>query len=218
MATTFMNLELPTVSVTLGPDWASELNEALELVDAHDHTSGNGARITPAAINVNADLSFESYRATLLKSAKFANQSATLTGASHAYSVYSKSGDLYFTNGSGVAVQITDGAAIVTAPASTDAFEYEAFANSPTIGDADTVVVLGMDTSASRTVTLPSAAAVAAGRLYIIVDETGQSETNPITIDADGSDTIMGEASLSLASNYGAIFLVGDGVSKWLII
>jgi hypothetical protein len=218
MPSAFMNLELPTVSVTLGPEWASALNEALELVDSHDHSSGKGTKVTPAGIEINADLSLEEYRLTLAKSVQFDDQSATLTGASHASSVYSKSGNLYYTNGSGVAVQITDGSAIITAPASTDNFEYEAFANSPTIADSDTVVVLGMDTTAVRTVTLPSVSAVTPGRLYVIVDVDGLSETNTLTVAADGSDTILGASSLAINSNYSATFLVGDGVSKWLII
>lgn len=216
--TAFMNLDLPTVSVTLGPEWASQLNEALELIDGHDHSSGKGTKVTPAGLNINADLSLEEFRLTLAKSVKFDDQASTLTGAAHASSVYSKSGNLYFTNGSGVAVQITDGSAIITAPSSTDSFEYEAFANSPTIGDSDTVVVLGMDTTASRTVTLPSASAVAPGRLYVVVDVDGLSETNPITIAADGTDTILGESTLTVDSNFAATFLVGDGVSKWLVI
>lgn len=218
MSTVYMNLELPVVSTTLGPEWASLLNAALESIDEHDHSSGKGTKVTPAGLNINADLSLEEFRLTLAKSVQFDDQSATLTGASHASSLYSKSGNLYFTNGSGVAVQVTDGAAIITAPASTDSLEYTAYASSPTIGDADTVVVLGMDTSATRTVTLPSASAVAPGRLYVIVDVSGLSETNTLTVAADGSDTILGASSLAINSNYSATFLVGDGVSKWLII
>ena len=56
MATTNMNLTLPTVSITVGPEWATLLNAALTDIDAHDHTSGKGVKITPAGLNINADL------------------------------------------------------------------------------------------------------------------------------------------------------------------
>jgi hypothetical protein len=45
MATANMNLSLPTVSVTIGPTWATQLNTALETVDVHDHTSGKGVQV-----------------------------------------------------------------------------------------------------------------------------------------------------------------------------
>ena len=46
MATTYMNLTLPTVGTTVGPTWASLLNTAITSIDSHDHSSGKGATIS----------------------------------------------------------------------------------------------------------------------------------------------------------------------------
>ncbi|HET9432864.1 MAG TPA: hypothetical protein VFO37_03865, partial [Chitinophagaceae bacterium] len=81
-----------------------------------------------------------------------------------------------------------------------------------------TFVFIAVDTSASRTITLPAANAVTTGRIYAIKDETGLSNTNPITIDAAGADLIDGQANVSLASNFGCIWLISNGVDEFLIL
>lgn len=217
MSTTYMNLDLPTVSTTLGPEWASLLNAALESLDAHDHSSGKGTKVTPAGLNINADLTFAGYRSINLKSSKYTEQNATLTGATNAGSIYNYGGNLYWTNGSGTAVQITSGGAVVSVPTDANAFEYTS-GTSITISPSDTFVVLGIDSSAARTVTLPLASAVDPGRLYCIVDETGDADTNSVSIECQGSDTIMGDSTYEHNSSYGAIFVVSNGVDKYLVI
>jgi hypothetical protein len=66
-----MNLDLPTVSTTLGPAWATQLNEAIGVdgtgIDAHDHTSGKGVRIPPAGLDISGDLTFGDNAATNLR-------------------------------------------------------------------------------------------------------------------------------------------------------
>jgi hypothetical protein len=212
-----MNLELPTVSMTLGPEWAAELNVALDTIDSHDHSSGKGTPVTPAGLNINVDLDFLGNRATFLKSTQFNNQGSTLVGINNINSVYTFGGNLYYTNNSGVAVQITNGGSIVTAPSTVQAFQYDVFSSNVTISPSDSFVFMDFDTTAARTVDLPLASGVAAGRIYIISDGSGLSETNPITINASGSDLIAGSASLTLASDNGAFLLIGNGVSKWSI-
>lgn len=215
MATNFMNLDLPTPTVTLGPEWATDLNTALELVDEHDHSSGKGAPVPTSGLNINADVPFNEYRASNLFSAKFMEQDATLTGASNANSVYSVSGDLYYTSGAGVAVQLTSGGSIVAVPANTESFQFDEVSTDLVISPSDNFVVLDVDTSAARSITLPAASAVAVGRVYIICDQDGDSEANNITILPDGSDTILGEASYIVDSNYAAVMLIGNGLDGW---
>lgn len=67
------------------------------------------------------------------------------------------------------------------------------------------------------TVTLPAASSVLEGRFYKIVDETGTAGTDNITIAADGSDTIIGEASILISDNYNSITVYSDGSTKWFI-
>lgn len=109
--TSNMSLVLPVVGVRAGPTYASDWNTAFTTLDAHDHSSGKGVKVTPSGININSDLSFGSNNATTLKTASFDNQSASLS-SSFLRAVYVSGGDLYFNNGSGTAVQLTSGSSI----------------------------------------------------------------------------------------------------------
>lgn len=214
----FMNLSLPTVSVTIGPEWATELNDAIEVIEDHDHSTGKGAKIPAIGLNINADLEFNSNRAIELKSSKFTDQSVSLTGAAHTSSIYSLNGDLYWTNGAGTAVQVTAGSVLPTTPGTVTNLKFDSISSSLSIGPSDDFVCLSVDTSASRTITLPLASAVSIGRLYVIIDASSLSETNPLTISTSGSDTILGAASYVIDSDGASIMLVGDGLSSWKII
>jgi hypothetical protein len=123
-ATPLMNLSLPTPGTTTGPQWASMLNTAIETIDSHNHTSGQGARVPTAGLNINADLTFNNYNQDYVNSTRFTNQSSTLAGASDLRSLYVVNGDLYFNNSSGTAVRITDGGAINVAALGTIGGDY----------------------------------------------------------------------------------------------
>jgi len=101
-------LAKPAVGTTTGPQWATDLNTSIDAVDGHDHSTNKGIRITPAAVNINADLEFNDNSATELKNVIF----STVTAATTSYSVYQASGNLYWRNGAGTAVQITTGSAV----------------------------------------------------------------------------------------------------------
>lgn len=216
MATTFMNLTLPTPTVTQGPQWASQINTALESIDQHDHSSSKGKPIPTSGINVNADLSFEEYRAISLKSSQYIDQTATLTGSSNASSIYSIGGNLYWTNSSGVAVQVTSGGSVVTTPATVQVLEYVDASSNTVIAPTDTFVYIAGDCSGgSFTITLPLASSVTAGRLFVVKDVTGSSYTNPISVAISGSDTIEGASSFTVESNNSSVMLVSNGIDKW---
>lgn len=218
MATPFMNLTLPVPSVTLGVLWAEQLNAALEQVDSHDHSSGFGIKIKPSGLDITSDLDFQSNAVTFLQRSNYTAQSGTLTGSLNSNSVYSVLGNLYWTNGSGVAVQLTSGGSIVSSPAAVNSLQYNEISTDLTIAPSDAFVVIAVNTSAPRSVTLPSAAAVIAGRIYEIKDSSGLSETNAITLNADGLDEIDGDSSISLESDYGAWLIIGNGVDSWRVI
>ena len=217
MATANMNLELPTVSITAGPTWAEDLNAAFDLVDVHDHSSGKGVKITPAGIDINANLDVQNYIFYNFKASRYEEQSATLTGASYVNSIYSVLGNLYFTNGAGTAIQITSGSSIAAVAGSAVSVESLLVTNSLTISSSDTFSHLRINTSAARTITLPSASAVAAGRFYILKDITGQANTNNISIAPNGADTIDGDSSYTIDSDFASLILVSDGVSAWSV-
>lgn len=215
--TAFMNLDLPTVSVTISPEWASQLNTALETVDSHDHTSTKGTQIPTAGLNINADLEFNSFKATELLSTKFESQSSTLIGSSNAASLYVVNGDLYYTNSGGTAVQVTSGSTLPAVPSAIQSYDVQSISANTTILPSDTFVYMFVDTSVSRTITLPLAVNTTAGRIYQLKDVSGNSLNAPITLATQGSDLIDGESTQELNSNYGSWQIVGDGSSNWYI-
>jgi len=215
--TTNMALDLPVVSVTLGPEWASKLNTALTSIDSHDHSTGKGVKITPSGLNINADLTVASNHITNINSARYINNVATLGTGSDIRSTYVVNGDLYYNNAAGTPVQITNGTSVVTPTGgTTNAYVPTSMAANTTILPADTFSYIEVDTTTSVQITLPSAAAVADGRFYLIKDVTGDALTNNITIVRDGSDTINGSgANYVIDREYGYCLLVSDGVSSW---
>lgn len=212
-----MNLDLPTPTVTLGPTWATDLNTALTSIDEHDHSSGKGVKITPAGLNINATLDIQSQSIINVNLTKYDDLSSPLTGASNARTTHVASGDLYFTNNAGTAVQITSGGSVVTVPGSVETVDVQDVTSDLVIGAGDSFVYLTVDTTATRQITLPLASSVAEGRIYLIKDKSGNANTNNITIVTQGSDTVDGSTSTLLTSNYSTSFIVGDGVSAWYI-
>jgi hypothetical protein len=213
-----MNLSLPTPTVTLGPAWATQLNTALGLVDSHDHSDGKGTRVKTAGLTIDADLSFAGFRATLLKALALDAQGSTLSGLSFAQNVYTYNGDLYWTNSTGTVVQITAGGTLAAVAGATDTIEFETVTGDVTLTAANKVIQAVNSTSASIEVTLPAAGTLTGGRLFVIKDVSGNSETYPITVATTGVDTIDGENSLVIDSNFGATFLYSDGNANWYSI
>ena len=152
-----------------------------------------------------------------MQHASFEQRTTSPSGSSFAGSISIFNDDLYYTNTSGIPVQITDGGSLVTTPGSVQNFETQNVASSLIISPSDTFVHLAVDTTAARTITLPLASSVTAGRIYIIKDASGQANTNNITIATAGSDTVDGQSSQNLNSDYGSHMLITDGVSSWLI-
>lgn len=99
-----MLLDLPTVGSTAGPLWATKVNAAFDAVDAHDHSTGKGTKVTPAGLNITADLAFNSNRATLLSGLSFVSQVAPPVDAN---SLFVQGGELWFRDGLSNLVQVT---------------------------------------------------------------------------------------------------------------
>ena len=82
---------------------------------------------------------------------------------------------------------------------------------------AATDYVLSCDSAGGTiAITLPAASSV--GRVLHVVDATGSASTNAITINRAGSDTIQGDTSLAISSDYAAATLVNSAAGKWSIL
>jgi hypothetical protein len=117
MTTTLPNTGV--VTPTLGGDagvWGSETNDAWANYDAHDHGPGKGVRITPAAININADLPLNSsWGITAANRISFASVAATSTNKSLFVSDGTSglaANELYWRSNSGNQVRLTNGSAL----------------------------------------------------------------------------------------------------------
>lgn len=107
-----MSLALPTVDVTSGPLYASLLNIALTSIDSHNHTSGQGLPIPSGALSIDADIAFNNFNLTNVRSLRLQDQLADITDASDVGALYLNSGDLYFNDGTPSHVRITAGGAV----------------------------------------------------------------------------------------------------------
>jgi hypothetical protein len=113
MATTpNMTLDLPVVSTTPGPTWATAVNAAFDTVDTHDHSTGNGVKITPTGLNINADLPLNENNVTEVRSVRFEDQGTVQTEPTDLGCLQLVGGDLWWVNGNGTGVQITSGAGL----------------------------------------------------------------------------------------------------------
>lgn len=129
MSTPNMNINTPTVGLTSGPQYATDLNNAFLTIDSHDHSSGNGVKVTPAGLNISSDLSFLGNNATTLRSARFQVQSPALNGASDLGCLYVTGVDLYYNDGNGNQIQMTQSGSIAGASGSISGLSSPASAN-----------------------------------------------------------------------------------------
>lgn len=211
MATsTNMLLIIPEVGVTVGPDWANQINASLSTIDAHDHTSGKGVQIPTAGLAINADLSFNTFGATNLAYSGYVDQSSD---PSILRSIYTKLGELFYQDSAGNIVQITSAGQINV---NTGEITYKLITTYPyNVLLTDTNNLLGITTTSARTVNLPAASN---NLVVYLKDITGNAETNNITVVPDGSDTIDGQANFVLEGNYEQFGFVSDGNNNWNII
>lgn len=76
--------------------------------------------------------------------------------------------------------------------------------------------IIGVNRAGTVTVTLPTAE-VRKGRNYTVKDESGAAATNNITVTTQGSDTIDGSATDTIAEDYGSKIYYSDG-SNWFTV
>lgn len=107
-----MNLILPVPTETPGPTYATQQNTAMDVIDAHDHTAGNGVLIPTAGIGVDADFPFNSFDATDVRSVRFDDHDSALGESTDLGCTYVAGGNLFFNDSSGTQIQLTAGGAL----------------------------------------------------------------------------------------------------------
>lgn len=194
-----MSLPIPTVGVDSGPDWASNLNACLTIVDGHTHSAGSGVAITPSGININTDFPYNNYNATNVKSLRFYSQSAVLSGGSDLGCLYEVSNDLYFNDGVGNQIRMTQSGAVAGTPGSiaslaspatatyvsaNQTFVWQSAALTPANLDAGSVIIRNV-TASSKGITLSAPNALASN--FSLILPTLPAQQNAMTLDASGN-------------------------------
>ena len=148
-----MGMEIPAPG-DAGPTWATNLQEALEIVDAHDHSAGKGTKVTPAGINVNVDLEMNLQDLTEVRTVRFDSTAVTIAGTDRR-ALYNIGGELAYIDEAGNITTITNNGSVngvagsidgmgsttadVTYSDATDTFSFTSNTGFPAKGDFSTV-------------------------------------------------------------------------------
>lgn len=194
-----MNLPIPTVGQEPGPQYATDVNNCLTLVDMHNHNPGSGVQITSSGININADLSWNNNNLTSNKSVRFQPQGSPLSGAQDLGCIYEAGVDLWYNDGNGNQIQLTSGGAIVGTPGSisglvppasasyntgSGTFIWQSAVNTAANMDFASAIFRNM-TASSFGVTVSAPAAL--GSNYSLVWPTIPGTTNFVSLDTSGN-------------------------------
>lgn len=178
-----MSLPIPIVGVDPGPDWASNINSSLTLIDGHDHSPGYGTPVTTSGMSINADLTMASNNLTFVRSVRLNSQSAVIIQATDLNCLYDVLGDLYFNDGSGNQVRITQSGGVVgtpgsistlTSPASatynagSTTFVWQSDANKAAAMDGGAVIIRETNVTSANGVTLQSPTSLAASYTFTL--------------------------------------------------
>ncbi len=199
-----MNLPIPSVSIDPGPDWAQNVNSSFSIIDGHNHSPGSGVLVTPAGLNISSDLSFNANNATNLRTTRFVSQNAPLSGASDLGCLYESGVDLYYNDGSGNQIRITQSGSVTgatgtitglpsgTASASFSGttFTFQSATNTPA-SMAVGPLIIGQAVASGKTVTMTPSVTQAAN-YDITLPAALPSSTGYIQMDTSGDLTIQG--------------------------
>lgn len=203
----YMSLPVPVVGVDPGPQYATDVNACLTIIDQHDHLTGSGVPITSAAININGDLPFNNNNLTSLRSLRLQPQVAPIPATGLDLGCIYESGvDLYYNDGAGNQIRITQSGGVagtpgsianLTPPASASyvalsaTFVWQSAANTAANLDTGSIILRNLTlNSKGLTLSPPNAMgadysiilpALPASNLPVSIDNAGNMTANPIT-------------------------------------
>jgi hypothetical protein len=109
-----MALQIPTIGVEPGPQYATDVNNSLTIIDGHNHSAGSGVLITPSGLNINSDLPINGNNLTLIFSSRFQSLVSPIANSSpNIGCIYVSGNELYYNDFSGGhQVQITNNGSV----------------------------------------------------------------------------------------------------------
>ena len=227
-----LGMLVPTAQ-TPGELYANDLsNDLITRIAPHTHTGVanlDGYQLDADSLNLTMDINFNGTNLDNVRSLRLDVQTSPLNGAQDVNSVYDTAGDLWFNDGTGTAIRITENGGVVTSSAFLSFTGQTVSTATYTIPNNATfnLVNIAATTTFMSTITLPLISAISVqpvSRFFLFVDTGDNSGTNPITIQVAGGsgNTInvngIGE-SLVVINGDGQsalLFTNGDGVWQYL--
>lgn len=199
-SSTFMLLPVPQVGVDPGPQYATDVNSCLTIIDQHNHLPGAGVPIVSAALNINADVQFNVNNAIGLRATRFQPQTATIPATGVDVGELFVAGvDLYYNDASGNQIRLTQSGGVAGTPGSianliapasvtyvplTGTYVFQSAANTAGNIDAAAITLRNMTTN-GKGVTLQPINALGAD--YSITLPALPSVQSIVTMDALGN-------------------------------
>lgn len=225
---TYMNMPIPIVGVDVGPDWAYNYDSCLEILDAHDHSPGYGAPVSTAGINVNGDFSFNGFNAITLRAARFTAQGSPLALPSDLNEIYVSGVDLYYNDGNGNQIRMTNAGAISGSPgnisglappasatynAGTATFTFQSNTNIPANMDFGSITIREVVTSPNG-VTISSPPSLAANYTLVLPVALPGSGSQALYVDNSGTMSLVNTGTaVGPGSSYATITAAIAGTS-----
>jgi len=194
-----MSLPIPVVGVAPGPEYAEDVNSALTILDGHDHSAGSGVQITPGGLDINSDLTFGNNNLTNARSLRLFPQSATLGLVTDIGCLYEVGVDLYYNDGGGTPIRITQSGGVAGSPGSianlvppasatyvalNSTFVWQSAANTAANMDGGSFIFRKL-TSGSPGITMSAPSSLSSN--YSIVLPSLPVSTSALTIDPSGN-------------------------------
>lgn len=213
-----MNLPNPVPGIDLGPDYANNQFNAINIIDVHNHTSGNGIQIPTAGININANFPINNFQITNAQAITFTAQTSLAT----LFSVYCVGNDLYYNDGASNVIQLTSGGAVnatssgissgsASAAFSSSVLVVNAAANTPANIQVASIL-LGNNLANSKFLTLSPPGAMASN--YSLVLPSVPGSLSFVTLDTSGN---LGTASSVSGSQIAAGSITGSQLANGTI-
>lgn len=225
-----MSLILPTIGQEQAPTWGLDQQASMLLIDQHNHASGNGVQIQPNGLNISSDLTFIGNNAIGLRSVRFNAQGSPLSLAGDLNCAYTSGVDLYYNDGNGNQVRITQSGGVAgtsgsigglvspataTYVAGTPAFVFQSAANTPANLDGGFLTIRNI-TANSKGITLLPPNALAAD-YSVTFPATLPGATNIVRLDSSGnlSATLnVDNTTIDISSNNLEVKAAGIGTTQ----
>lgn len=214
-------LPIPAVGIDPGPQWATDVNSCLTIIDGHNHSPGYGVQIGTDGLNINSDLTINSNNLTNIRSSQYTSQAAVLTLPADLSCVYVVGADLYYNNGSGTPIRLTQngsiagttgsisgltGTASVSYVSGSSTFVFQSATNTPGNIDGASFILRNLVAN-SNGLTLSPPNAMASN--YTITLPALPSSTSVLTMDTSGNITASSALYPSLQVASGQLSNVG---------